>query len=399
MFSSAVSTGIRLKNWKMKPSLSRRSLVRSPSSSPVISVPSSETEPVVGRSRPGEDVHQRRLAGARRAHDRAEAAALEVDAHTGERVDGGGALAVAAVYVGGGDDRVHGAAGWQGRRLRAVRLTGMLPAMEPSEMWGSGDYAAVADKIADAGELLVERAGIEPGQRVLDVACGTGNATIPAAQVGARVTGLDFSPELLEIARERGADAKVEVEWIEGDAQALPFEDAGFDRVHVDFGHMFAPDQERTAAELLRVVRPGGRIAIACWTPSGNIGGMFQALAAINPPPPGAQSPLLWGTEDHVRNLLGDAEFSRAEVVWRSSSVESYAEFMETSFGPLIAAREAVGDVLHETYLRFLNDVNEADDGTCASAASTWCRWSSGTERTSDQTLHSHRLDIARLNV
>ena len=112
------------------------------------------------------------------------------------------------------------------------------------------------------------------------------------------------------------------------------------------------------------MLRPGGRVAIACWTPSGNIGGMFKALAAINPPPPGAQSPLLWGTEDHVRNLLGDAEFSRGEVVWEDSSVESYAEFMETSFGPLIAAREAVGDVLHETYLSFLNDVNEADDGT-----------------------------------
>jgi SAM-dependent methyltransferase len=236
--------------------------------------------------------------------------------------------------------------------------------MEPSEMWGTGDYASVADKIATAGETLVAAAGIEPGQEVLDVACGTGNASVPAAKVGARVTGLDFAPALLAIARERGADAMVEVEWVEGDAQALPFEDSSFDRVISVFGHMFAPDQERTAAELLRVVRPGGRIAIACWTPDGKIGAMFKTLGALDPPPPGVQSPLLWGTEDHVRSLLGDAEFSRHEVEWRDSSPESYAEFMENSFGPLIAAREAVGEALHETYLNFLKEVNEADDGT-----------------------------------
>ncbi|MEA2332265.1 MAG: hypothetical protein QOH58_2403, partial [Thermoleophilaceae bacterium] len=103
--------------------------------------------------------------------------------------------------------------------------------MQPSEMWGSGNYAAVADKISAVGELLVERAGVEPGMDVLDVACGTGNATIPAARLGARVTGLDFSRDLLAIARERGADGMVEVDWIEGDAQELPFGDAAFDRV------------------------------------------------------------------------------------------------------------------------------------------------------------------------
>jgi SAM-dependent methyltransferase len=236
--------------------------------------------------------------------------------------------------------------------------------MEPSEMWGTGDYASVADKIASAGEVLVDRAGIEPGQDVLDVACGTGNVTIPAAKVGARVTGIDFAPALLTIARERGADAMVEVDWLEGDAQALPFEDARFDRVLSLFGHMFAPDHERTAAELLRVARPGGRIAIGCWTPTGKIGQMFKTIGAVSPPPPGTQSPLLWGTEDHVRSLLGDAEFSRHHVEWRDSSVESYAEFMENSFGPLIAAREAVGEAVHEAYLGYLRDVNEADDGS-----------------------------------
>jgi ubiquinone/menaquinone biosynthesis C-methylase UbiE len=236
--------------------------------------------------------------------------------------------------------------------------------MEPSEMWDSGDYGAVADKIATAGETLVERAGIEPGMDVLDVACGTGNATIPAARLAAKVTGLDFAPRLLEVARERGADAMVEVDWVQGDAQALPFDDASFDRVISVFGHMFAPDQRRTGEEMRRVCRPGGKIAVACWTPEGKIGRMFRTIAEVNPPPEGAQSPLLWGTEDHVRELLGDADFSRHEVVWVESSVEAYAEFMERSFGPLINAREQVGDVVHDAYLGYLQSVNEADDGT-----------------------------------
>jgi SAM-dependent methyltransferase len=238
--------------------------------------------------------------------------------------------------------------------------------MDPSEMWGTGDYKAVADRIASAGETLVERAQIEPGMDVLDVACGTGNATIPAAKLAARVTGLDFAPALLTIAREYGADSMVEVDWIEGDAQALPFEDASFDRVISCFGHMFAPDQKRTADEMRRVCRPDGRIAIACWTPEGKIGEMFRRIGAISAPPPeGFQPPTLWGTEDHVRELLGDdVQFERHHVEWRGDSVERYAEFMEDSFGPLIAAREQLGDLLHETYLAYLNDVNEADDGT-----------------------------------
>jgi SAM-dependent methyltransferase len=237
--------------------------------------------------------------------------------------------------------------------------------MEPSEMWDSGDYGAVAEKISSAGDTLVEAAGIEPGMDVLDVACGTGNATIRAAKLAARVTGVDFAPRLLSEARERAADAMVEIELVEGDVQNLPFEDASFDRVISTFGHMFAPDHARTAEEMKRVCRPGGRIAIACWTPGGKIGAMFQAIGSITPPPPeGFRSPLLWGTEDHVHELLGDARFSRHEVEWVDSSVERYAEFMENSFGPLINARELVGDSLHEAYLGYLQEANEADDGT-----------------------------------
>src|SRR3954454_16735976 len=233
------------------------------------------------------------------------------------------------------------------------------------DMWGTGDFHAFSEKIATAGETLVEAAGIEPGMDVLDVGCGSGNATIPAAKLAARVTGLDASPGLIEIARELGADAMVEVDWVVGDAQALPFEDDSFDRVISIFGHMFAPDHRATAAELKRVCRPGGRIAIACWTPEGKIGAMFKHMSALAPPPPeNFQPPALWGTEDHVRELLGDsATFSRHDVEWRDESAEAYARFMEDSFPPLVAARKQVGDErVHETYLGFLEAANEAGD-------------------------------------
>jgi SAM-dependent methyltransferase len=237
--------------------------------------------------------------------------------------------------------------------------------MDPKTMWGSGNYAAVAEKISDVGEACVERAGVEPGMEVLDVACGAGNATIPAARAGARVTGVDFSPELLAIARERAADALVEVDWVEADVQEMPFADAAFDRVISTFGHMFAPDHERTAEEMKRVCR--GRIAICCWSPDGAIGRMFRTTAELVPPPPGSSSPLLWGTEEHVRELLGDGEFERREVEWRDASVESYAAFMLESFGPLLNAQEALGErsgELREAYTHFLEAENLETDGT-----------------------------------
>jgi ubiquinone/menaquinone biosynthesis C-methylase UbiE len=252
--------------------------------------------------------------------------------------------------------------------------------MDPKTMWGSGNYAAVAERISEAGELVVERSGLEPGMELLDVACGTGNATIPAAREGARVTGLDFSPDLLSIARERAADAMVEVDWTEGDAQELPFDDARFDRVISVFGHMFAPDHGRTAAEMQRVCRPGGTIAVACWTPEGSIGRMFRTLAELVPPPPGGTPPILWGTEEHIRELLGDGgpaqaagaargaamTFERHEIEWEDESVESYAQFMLESFGPLLNAREALGEreaELDEGFRRFLESENLSEDG------------------------------------
>ena len=234
-------------------------------------------------------------------------------------------------------------------------------------MWGSGNYAAVAERISQAGELVIERSGLEPGMDLLDVACGTGNATVPAARAGARVTGLDFSPELLEIARERGSDAMVEVEWVEGDAQELPFADASFDRVISTFGHMFAPDHSRAADEMLRVCRPGGAIATACWAPGGAIARMVETLAELVPPPPGGTPPLLWGTVEYQRELLGDGEFERHEIEWRDESVESYARFMLESFGPLLNAREVLAEresELDETFRAYLERENLNDDGT-----------------------------------
>jgi SAM-dependent methyltransferase len=239
--------------------------------------------------------------------------------------------------------------------------------MDPKTMWGAGNYAAVAEKIADTADRLVEAAGIEPGMDVLDVACGTGNVAIPAVKAGARVTALDFSPDLLAIARERAADAMVELEWVEGDAQEMPFPDASFDRVLSAFGHMFAPDHERTAAEMKRVCRPGGALGICCWTPTGVIGRMFGLVTGLVPPPPGGTPPVLWGTEEHVRELLGDGRFERQEVEWRDSSPESYADFMLESFGPLLNAREALAEregELRRAYIEFLEQENLADDGT-----------------------------------
>ena len=235
-------------------------------------------------------------------------------------------------------------------------------------MWGSGNYAAVAEKISDAGELVIERSGLEPGMDVLDVACGTGNATIPAARAGARVTGLDFSPELLEIARERGSDAMVEVEWVEGDAQDLSFEDASFDRVISTFGHMFAPDHRRTADEMRRVCRPGGTIATACWTPEGSIGRMFRMTAELVPPPPGGARPRSCGERRSTSASCSAREtFERHEIEWQDESVESYARFMLESFGPLLNAREALAEregELDDSFRAFLARENLNDDGT-----------------------------------
>jgi ubiquinone/menaquinone biosynthesis C-methylase UbiE len=198
-------------------------------------------------------------------------------------------------------------------------------------IWAAGDYGALSKYIAQAGERVVARTGIEPGMRVLDVACGTGNAALPAARAGARVTGLDLVPRLLDEGREKAAAVGLEVDWVEGDAEELPFEDAAFDRVVSTFGHMFAPRHRRVANEMARVCRSGGVIGTCPWTPEGTAGGIFRASASFMPPPPSfASPPILWGTEDHVRNMFGavasDFEFERRSATIEWDSVAGFAD-------------------------------------------------------------------------
>ncbi|BCJ41454.1 hypothetical protein GCM10010168_55470 [Actinoplanes ianthinogenes] len=208
-------------------------------------------------------------------------------------------------------------------------------------MWASGSYATVAaDVVAPLGPVLVEAAGIGPGQRVLDVAAGTGNAALPAAHTGAEVTASDLSPELLRIGEQR-ADAKLI--WTEADAEALPFQDAEFDTVISCIGVMFAPHHERAAAELLRVCRPGGTIALANWTPEGFIGQMFATLKPFAaPPPPGATPPPRWGDPAHVATLFGDRAVAvRAERrdlrVDHFGTAEAFVDYFKRNYGPTIA--------------------------------------------------------------
>jgi SAM-dependent methyltransferase len=212
--------------------------------------------------------------------------------------------------------------------------------------WAAGNYAAVAEHIDEVPPRdLLSRMDIRPGLAVLDVATGTGNVAIPAAALGADVVGLDLVPELLEIAGARAARQDVVVEWIEGDAEALPFEDGAFDRVVSVFGIQFAPRHEIVAHELAGVCRPGGRIGLVNWTPEGLIGELFKIMGRYLPKPPEfASPPPLWGSEAHVRELFAgtgvELEFSRGHNPWRFPSAEAWVAFMETAYGPTLKARE-----------------------------------------------------------
>jgi SAM-dependent methyltransferase len=217
------------------------------------------------------------------------------------------------------------------------------------QTWSEGDFAMVASLVVNVAETLVEALEIVPDERVLDVACGSGNGAIVAARrAWGNTVGADFAPALLERGRERAAAERLDVEFVEADAQDLPFEDAGFDVAMSIFGAMFAPDQERTAAELLRVVKPGGRIGMANWTPDGGVGAMFMTIAKhVGGPPPGVMPPALWGTEDRLRGLFGDG-VSELRVERRKSrqafrSPDHYLEFFRAYFGPIKTAFEKVG--------------------------------------------------------
>jgi SAM-dependent methyltransferase len=234
--------------------------------------------------------------------------------------------------------------------------------------WSEGDFSMVAAMIYNVAEGLAEALEILPDERVLDVACGSGNGAIAAARRNwGNSVGADFVPALLERGRERAAAERLGVEFVEADAQDLPFEDASFDITMSIFGAMFAPDQERTAAELLRVTKPGGRIGMANWTPDGGLSKMFGLLVKhTGGPPPGTVPPVLWGGEDRVRELFGDG-VSELRVERRASrqvfrSADHYLEFFRTYFGPLKTAFEKVGPegapALEADMRAFLEEVN-----------------------------------------
>jgi SAM-dependent methyltransferase len=242
--------------------------------------------------------------------------------------------------------------------------------------WAAGDYPSVAQHIADGPvHNALDAAQVQPGARVLDVATGSGNVALVAAETGASTVGLDLVPELLDVARSRAAAAGVEIEWVQGDAEALPFPDGSFDSVTSVFGIQFAPRHQVTADELVRVCRPGGTIGLVNWTPEGLIGQMFQIMGRYLPAPPAfASAPPLWGDEQHVRELFADHDvslsFTRATNLFAFDTVEAYQTFFEERYGPTIKAQEKLAPQgswedcraeLRELFER----LNTATDGSC----------------------------------
>ena len=208
-------------------------------------------------------------------------------------------------------------------------------------MWASGDFAVIGSTLQIVGELLNEAADVRSIHRVLDVAAGSGNATLAAARRFASVTSTDYVPALLERGRRRAdAEGFANLTFELADAEALPYPDASFDVVLSTFGVMFAPDHQRAAAELMRVCRPGGRIGLANWTPAGFLGHLFR-LVARHVPPAGVQSPLLWGTDAHVRDLFPGAAailHTTRLFAFRYRSAEHWVEVFRTFYGPIHAA-------------------------------------------------------------
>ena len=213
-------------------------------------------------------------------------------------------------------------------------------------MWASGDFAVIGTTLQLVGEQLCEAMDLIPGQRVLDVACGNGHASLAAARRYGEVTGLDYVPSLLERARERAKAERAEIRFVEGDAEAMPFEDRSFDAVLSTFGVMFAPDHERAARELTRVCVPGGKIGLASWTPEGMIGEMLKVVGRHVPPPKGLKPTVLWGTASHLTELFGNratiVQAERRNCVFRYLSPAHFVDIFRRFYGPTYKAFEAL---------------------------------------------------------
>ncbi len=238
--------------------------------------------------------------------------------------------------------------------------------------WSSGDYAIVGTTLQIVGEDLCEALDLRSGQMVLDVAAGNGNVSLAAARRWCEVTSTDYVPALLERGRQRAAADRMRIEFKEADAEALPFADASFDAVVSTFGVMFTPDQEKAAAEMLRVCRPGGKIGLANWTPDGFIGQLFKTIGTHLPPPAGVKSPALWGTKARLNELFGAAaESIEAEprmFTFRYRSAEHFMEIFKTYYGPTLKAFAALEPrpqaALHDDIVALVARFNRSGDST-----------------------------------
>lgn len=241
------------------------------------------------------------------------------------------------------------------------------------DTWNSGDFGKIAESFVDGAEAFVERLNLTEGTNVLDVACGTGNQSIPAARAGAKVTGVDIAPILIEKARQRAESEKVEIDFSEGDAESLDFDDASFDVVMSMFGAMFAPRPEKVAAELVRVCRPGGMIAMGNWPSDSFIGQMFKIVGSYVPPPAGMPSPLLWANQDTVRERFGRSaslvRFATRTLSFRypfgvSETIDLWLKFYGPTFKAYNALDDAGKEGLRRDLIRLWEQNNLATDGS-----------------------------------
>src|SRR5829696_8739235 len=225
--------------------------------------------------------------------------------------------------------------------------TNLAPVKEGQQKtWSAGNYARIGNPLVIMGELLCEAVDIRSGQKVLDVATGSGNTAISAARRFCETTGLDYVPELIEQAKERARAEHLDVAFEVGDAENLPYPEASFDVVLSTVGVMFTPDQEKAAQELLRVCRPGGKIGLANWVPDGYIGNMFRTLGKHVPPPPGIKPPPLWGTEERLQELLGEGvaslEVTQRSYIFRYPSARHFVEYFRSYYGPMLKAFDSL---------------------------------------------------------